>query len=120
MATESFDVRDGRRVINLTSNEPERKELTKRQAKRQERAWGNLRSEGTAIRGRLAGADYATAKHAEQIMSGAFGKSGKKFEATMSGFMQTHRMHPSTAIARFMEHGHLGAPSRFETEGEEQ
>lgn len=120
MATESFEVRDGRRVINLTSNEPERKDLTKRQAKRQERAWGNLRSEGTAIRGRLAGADYATAKHAEQIMSGAFGKSGKKLEKTLGDFIMTHRMHPSTAVARFMQHGHLGAPSRFEIEGEEQ
>ena len=119
MATESFEVRDGRRVINLTSNEPERKELTKRQAKRQERAWGNLRSEGTAIRGRLAGADYAVAKHAEQIMSGAFGKRGKRLEAEMDKFTKTHGLHPSSAVARFMQHGHLGAPSNFEIRGEE-
>lgn len=114
MSTDSYEVRDGRKVISLSSNEPERPEMTKRQTRREERAWGNLRSDGTAIRGRLAGADYATAKHAEQIMSGAFGKRGKKFEATMSDFIQTHRMHPSTAVSRFMEHGHLGAPSSFE------
>lgn len=119
MATESFEVRDGRKVINLSSDVPEKPELSKRQEKRQERAWGNLRSEGTAIRGRLAGADYATAKHAEQIMSGAFGKSGKKLESTINAFVQTHRMDPSTAMARFMQHGHLGAPSQLEIEGEQ-
>lgn len=119
MATESYEVRDGRKVINLSSSEPARPEMTKRQAKRQERAWGNLRSEETAIRGRLAGADYATAKHAEQIMSGAFGKSGKKLENAMGGFIQQHGMHPSTAVARFMQHGHLGTPSKMEIESGE-
>lgn len=114
MATEAYKERDGRKVITLSSNEPERPAMTKRQARREERAWNNLRSPETAIAGRIAGADYATAKHAEQIMSGAFGKRGKKFETAMSGFIQQHQMHPSTAVSRFMEHGHLSAPSRFE------
>lgn len=114
MATDAYEERDGRRVINLSSSAPESPELTKRQAKRQERAWSNLRSPETGIAGRIAGADYATAKHAEQIMSGAFGKRGKKFETAIGGFIQQHRMHPSTAVSRYMEHGHLSAPSRFE------
>lgn len=120
MSTESYEVRDGRKVINLSNNTPESPEMGKRQAKRQERAWGNLRSPGTAIRGRMAGADYATAKHAEQIMSGAFGKRGKKFETAMGGFIQTHGMHPSTAVSRFMQYGHLGAQSDLEIIGGEE
>ena len=120
MSTDSYEVRDGRKVINLSSNEPERPAMTKRQTQREERAWGNLRSDGTAIRGRLAGADYATAKHAEQIMSGAFGKRGKKFEIVMGSFIHQHGMHPSTAVSRFMQHGHLGAPSNFEIRGGEE
>jgi hypothetical protein len=114
MSTDSYEVRDGRKVINLSSNEPERPAMTKRQTRREERAWSNLRSPETGIAGRIAGADYATAKHAEQIMSGAFGKRGKKFETAIGGFIQQHRMHPSTAVSRYMEHGHLSAPSRFE------
>lgn len=120
MSTESYEVRDGRKVINLTDGIPERPEMSKRQAKRQDRAWTNLRSEGTAIRGRLAGADYATAKHAEQIMSGAFGTKGKKFERHLDNFVRNSGMHPSTAVARFMEHGHLGTPSRTEIVGGEE
>jgi hypothetical protein len=120
MSTESYEVRDGRKVISLSSNAPESPELTKRQAKRQERAWGNLRSPGTAIRGRMAGADYSTAKHAEQIMSGAFGQRGKKFETAMGGFIRQHGMHPSTAVSRFMQHGHLGSPSNLEVQGGEE
>jgi len=116
---DAYDVRNGRRVINLSDGAPARPQMTKRQAKRQERAWGNLRSQGTAIRGRLAGSDYATAKHAEQIMSGAFGKGGKRFNATLDAFTRQHGMHPSTAVSRFMQHGHLGTPSRLETRGEE-
>ena len=120
MSTDPYEERDGRRVINLSSSAPASPELTKRQAKRQERAWGNLRSPGTAIRGRMAGADYSTAKHAEQIMSGAFGKRGRKFETAMGGFIQQHGMHPSTAVSRFMQHGHLGTQSDLELRGGEE
>jgi hypothetical protein len=120
VATDAYEERDGRRVINLSSSAPASPELTKRQAKRQERAWGNLRSPGTAIRGRMAGADYSTAKHAEQIMSGAFGQRGKKFETAMGGFIQKHGMHPSTAVSRFMQHGHLGTQSDLELRGGEE
>ena len=116
----AYEERNGRKVVNLSDGAPARPELTKRQAKRQERAWGNLRSQGTAIRGRLAGADYATAKHAEQIMSGAFGKRGKRFESTLDDFTRQHGMHPSTAVSRFMEHGHLGTPSSLETRSGER
>ena len=120
MATESYEVRDGKRVINLTDGIPERPEMSKRQAKRQERAWNNLRSGETAIRGRLAGADYATAKHAEQIMSGAFGTKGKKFEGHIDDFVRKSGMHPSTAVARFMQYGHLGTASSTEIAGGEE
>lgn len=111
-----------RRSVGSIGDAPdpyERTGLSRRASRRQQKAWQELVSPESAIRGRLAGHDYSTAKHAEQIVAGAFGTRGKKYNKHVGAFIQDHGMDPTTAVARFMEHGHLGTPSEIEYKGEE-
>ena len=97
----------------------ERTGLSRRASRRQQKAWQDLTSPETALRGRLAGHDYSTAKHAEQIVAGAFGTKGKKYDKHVGSFIRDTGMDPTTAVARFMQHGHLGTTSDIEQQGGE-
>lgn len=114
---------EARRPVGSFGDAPASKErvtFSRRDARRQQKAWQELVSPETAIRGRLAGHDYSTAKHAEQIVAGAFGTKGKKYEKHVGAFIQDHGMDPTTAVARFMQHGHLGTTSAIEQQGGER
>lgn len=114
---------EARRPVGSFGDAPdpyERTGLSRRSSRRQQKAWQELVSPESAIRGRLGGHDYSTAHHAEQIVAGAFGTKGKKYDKHVGSFIQDHGMDPTTAVARFMQHGHLGTTSDIEQQGGER
>lgn len=114
MSTDSYEERNGRRVVQISDAEPERPELSRREERRQKRALGNIRSQGP--KPSIAGNHYSIAHEAEQIVNGAFGpfrnaegrmdRDSPAWQATVA-FKEKHRVYPDDAVLRYKEHGNI-------------